>query len=365
MRIRYLAAVSMVALAASGCTTTSDQAVPEGLPVEAAEQRADVNPGYKAGAVKIPTKPAPALNDILAKTSKAPKKEAPKNDEDRLRRPAMQEAATAYGARAGLAYGSRQINRKLEASASQLTRTYDFQGLMIQGPNGVMVQPPVIVEAVDAWESFDAGKTLRVADTVYEIVEQARFSSVAPMWQTYLISNFEEAQTPPDALLPRDESEKAAWSQWVTEGWKKGLEQAEETFQANLDRLNRDYTGMIRYRVLLEEGKVSAPVLAEGNLGNTGTGLDMRVNDRAIRITRDPTLQVNPTGWSASVTTPGVDGRPEGPAEAAQAQKAPERQERPNPKPSTKPAPKPAPRPAPKPEAKAVDEATDGGAGRF
>lgn len=356
MRIRYMAAISMVALAAAGCTT-SGSPFPDVVPgPEQAKQRADVNPGYSAGAVDIPTKPAPSLNEILAKTSKAPKKEAPKSDEDRLRRPAMQEAATAFGARAGLAWASRQINRKLEASAAELTRTYDFQRLMIQGPDGVMVQPPVIVEAVDAWESFDAGKTLRVADTVYEIVEQARFTSVAPMWQTYLISNFEEAPVPPDPLLPRDEAERSLWTRWVTEGWKKGIEQAEETFQANLDRLNRDYTGMIRYRVLLEEGKVSPPILAEGNLGNTGTGLDMRVNDRAIRITRDPALQVDPSGWSASVTTPGPDGRPEGPAGSAST-KGPEWQ------PPSKP--KPAPKPKPKSKPKPVDEATSGGAGRF
>lgn len=362
MRISFMAAVSMVALAATGCTSTSP--APEGvLAPEQAEQRADVNPGYKAGAVDLKTKAAPSLGQILDKTSKAPKKEAPKDNEDRLRRPAMQEAATAYGARSGLAYASRAINKKLEAGAANLTRTYNFQGLMIQGPNGVMVNPPVIVEAVDAWESFDAGKTLRVADTVYEIVEQARFSSVAPMWQTYLISNFEEAPVPPDALLPRDEAEKGRWAQWVTDGWKKGEEQAQETFQSNLDRLNRDYTGMIRYRVLLEEGKVSAPVMAEGNLGNTGTGQDMRINDRAIRITQDPSLQVNPTGWSASVTTPGPDGKPEGPAAApAPASKAPDWQDRPKPK---KPTPKPVPKPAPKVAPKPVDEATGGGTGRF
>src|SRR5690606_27803800 len=136
-------------------------------------------------------------------------------------------------------------------------------------------------------ETSDAGKTLRVADTVYEIVEQSRFTSVAPMWQAYLISNFDEAETPPDALLPRDKSEKDNWQNWVSEGWKQGEEQANEIFQANLDRLNRDYTGMVRYKMLLEEGKVSPARLAEADLGNTGTGQDMRVNDRAIRITED------------------------------------------------------------------------------
>lgn len=353
MRIANLAAVSLLALSA-GCTTieTGPATVPS--PQEA-QQRADVNPGYQAGSVPIPTKPTASLDEMIGKTGTAPKKEKPKDGEDRLRMPAMKEAAMAYGARGGLAYTTREINRKLEKDSGKLARTYDFQMLMIPGPNGVMVNPPVIVEAVDAWESFDAGKTLRVADTVYEIVEQARFTSVAPMWQTYLISNFEDPENPPDALLPRDPAEKGQWAKWVTEGWKKGAEQAEETFQANLDRLNRDYTGMVRYKVLLEEGKVSAPVLAEGNLGNTGTGQDMRVNDRAIRITQDPTLQIAPKGWSASVTTTDADGEAKG-AEAPKPAAAPAPKAKPKPK---KAAPKPAPKPKP------VDEPAAPDNGRF
>lgn len=368
MRIRNIAAVSIIALAAAGCTTGSGPVPAPGtvLAPGDAGQRADVNPGYKAGSVAIPTKPTASLAQIIAKTDTAPKKEKPKDSEDRLRLPAMQEAATAYGARAGLAFATREINRTLERRGSELARTYDFQRLMIQGPDGVMVSPPVIVEAIDAWESFDAGKTLRVADTVYEIVEQARFTSVAPMWQSYLISNFEEAPVPPDALYPRDEAEKAKWRQWVSQGWKKGEEQAEETFQANLDRLNRDYTGMVRYRALLEEGKVSAPVLAEGNLGNTGTGLDMRVNDRAIRITQDPSLQVNTGGWSASPTTVGENGEPKGPDVPAPETSASSGKDGSawGKDKAAKPSRK-APKPAAKPTPKTVDEPTSGGSGRF
>lgn len=369
MRIRNLAAVSLLALGAAGCTTSNGGPAPETvLAASDAQQRADVNPGYKAGSSDIPSKPTASLNELISKTGIAKKKEKPKEGEDRLRLPAMQEAATAYGARGGLAFATREINRKLEGNSAQLARTYDFQMLMIQGPTGVMVNPPVIVEATDAWESFDAGKTLRVADTVYEIVEQARFSSVAPMWQSYLISNFEEPVAPPNALLPQDEAEKGQWAKWVADGWKKGEEQAGETFQSNLDRLNRDYTGMVRYKTLLEEGKVSAPILAEGNLGNTGSGQDMRVNDRAIRITQDPSLQINPTDWSASATVQGPDGKPKGaetPPPPPPAAKPQGRKQGSAWKDKPRHAPKPTSKPVEKVLPKTVDEATSGGSGRF
>jgi defect-in-organelle-trafficking protein DotC len=271
----------------------------------------------------------------------------------------MREAAAAYGARAGLAYATREINRRLDARASELSTSYNFQSLMISGPNGVMVNPPIIVEAQESWESSDAGKTLRVADTVYEIVEQSRFTSVAPMWQTYLVSNFDEAETPPDALLPRTPSEKESWKRWVSEGWRQGEEQANEIFQTNLDRLNRDYTGMVRYKSLLEEGKVSPARLAEAELGNTGTGQDMRVNDRAIRITEDPSLQINPRGWSASATTKTKEGDDKG--AAVQSEDMPVAK----PQKKTSNVKKPAPKPAKTSSAKSIDKPKIEKGGRF
>jgi defect-in-organelle-trafficking protein DotC len=326
MRASSLAAVSLLALSVSGCVGFSTSTPTSAQGADEAALRADVNPGYKAGQVKIPTKPTASLgavlNAVTATSEQAQKEQAP---EDKLRIPAMQEAALSYGARAGLAWSTREINKVLEGNSPSLSRTYDFQRLMIKGPNDVMVSPPVISEARDTWESSDAGKTLRVADTVYEIIRQATFSPVAPMWQSYLISDFKEPEAPPQALSPRDNDEVERYRNWVREGWKKGEEQAKEIFDANMNRLNRDFTGMVRYRSLLEEGKVAPPVLAEGNLGVTGTGQDMRVNDRAIRITRDPSLVIKPNTWDASPTSTdnngkqvGVD-RSNGPeAEAAQ-----------------------------------------------
>src|SRR3546814_10752794 len=91
-----------------------------------------------------------------------------------------------------------------------------------------------------------------------------------------------------------------------------GVKQARDIFQSDLNRLERDYTGMIRCKVLLEQGKVSAPVIAEGAMGGTGSGLDMRVNDRSIRITRDPILETDASRWDArpSGMNPGEAARP-------------------------------------------------------
>ena len=69
MRIANLAAISLLALSA-GCTTM-DTGPAEVPPAREAQQRADVNPGYQAGSVPIPTKPTATLEQMIAKTGTA------------------------------------------------------------------------------------------------------------------------------------------------------------------------------------------------------------------------------------------------------------------------------------------------------
>lgn len=361
MKISLLAAVSALSIVVSGCTTTTVSPQPDAVRTpQEAPLRADVNPGKSASSPDIPTKETASLEEILAKSSKAPKLEEPKKGEDRLRLPAMQEAATAYGAQAGLAFGTRAVNKTLQLRAAELSKTYDFSRVMIQGPNNVMVVPPVISEAQDAWEVSDAGQTVRIADKVFEIVENEEFTAVAPVWQSYLIMDFKEAELPPAMLLPKNDAEQAQWKAWVAEGWKKGTEQAEATLEANLYRLNRDFTGMVRYKKLAEENLVNKPMLAGADLGTTGTGQDMRQNDRAVKIMQPATLNVRARDWSASATTTDATGEKTGPAKPAE---EPKKAERPK---STKPSTtKNSQRRKPIPATNPVDEPTKGGANRF
>ncbi|MGY3581991.1 defect-in-organelle-trafficking protein DotC [Bradyrhizobium sp. USDA 4341] len=269
-----------------------------GLAATPAGPRADVNSSTRLGDVDIPVVDTPSLEQIIAK---APiKKDDGEKETDKLRAPAMRDAALSYGARAGLAWTSRGINEQLRSRSAELTKTYDFNRVLIRTQSQASILPPVISEAKETYETADAGKTLRVADTVYEIVEQARFVPIAPLWHSYLVRSYTAPENPPDTLLPKTDGERDAWKRWVTEGWNMGIKQAQEIFDADLRRLERDFVGMVRYKALLEEGKVSAPVVAEGNLGVTGNGTDMRVNDRALRITKDPLLQTPTKGWQAS-----------------------------------------------------------------
>ena len=350
--VRKALLCSVAALALAGCATQQLPPAPD---------PSAVNPDYKAGRLEIPVSNVPSLEEVVNKAPSGDK--VVKEGEDKLRGGAMKDAALSYGARAGLAWESRNINRMLQGRSSEIARTYDFQRTMIKGPDNVTILPPVISEARQAWETSEAGKTLRVADTVYEIVEQARFAAVPPLWQAYLVRDYKTPEPPPDSLLPKDSTEREQWRKWVSEGWSMGQKQAREIFQADLERLERDFNGMVRYKALLEQGKVSAPVVADAKFGTTGTGQDMRVNDRAIRITRDPTLKVdNPQDWQSAPTTPGPNGTTTGTAPGTPTTKAESKETRPAPAPRrpassrrawdgaakpTVPAKAPTPTPAP------------------
>ena len=59
----------------------------------------------------------------------------------------------------------------------------------------------------------------------------------------------------------------------------------EAAFEAGLNQLTADYNGMVRYRMLLAQGKISQPYALHEDRGVTGGHNEMRVGDRALRIT--------------------------------------------------------------------------------
>lgn len=285
LRVCLLSAVAPVSLVA--CAPSQPPVITVSPP--AAEQtRADVNQPRRP--IGLPNAGTPNISEM--QEMRAPPKRDATVEADRLRSAAMRDNALAYGAQGGLAWGAREINQMLERQAANLDRTFDFNRLMMRQPGGVTVLPPVISEGRDTYEQADAGRTIRVANRYYEIVETSRFAPSAPLWHEYLVRNFEPPRTPPADLLPREKNERELWRRYVAEGWAEGEKQSSEIFKADLARLERDYTGMIRYSEMLRRGQVSAPVVANQNLGITGSGQNMRVSDTIHRITQDPRLNV-------------------------------------------------------------------------
>lgn len=213
-----------------------------------------------------------------------------------IRGGALREAALSYGARAGLARRTYDIRNTLDVVSRKLDAIYNFRTLML--PDNVM--PPVLTEANQAFKQ-EGDAFIRLTDKVYRIDAQARFVSVQPNWRDYLLRSYgsKVAEPPPASLQPRDDAERKAWAQWVSEGWQEGATQADRIFDRDLSRLKRDYEGMILYRVLLRSKMVSLPFVAKSDLGITGDSESLLINDSILRITEMPQFNRESEQWLA------------------------------------------------------------------
>lgn len=212
---------------------------------------------------------------------------------------AQKEAALSYGARGGLAWRTWHIRNEMEGRARYLDKVFDFRQLLIPAPSGLLIEPPVIGEAVDAMLIENRGTEAAVADRVLNIGQNSRIVTTARTWRSYLERQWGVIDPPPDILRPSTKVERKIWENNISAGWLKGVEQADEIFQADLNKLVADYQGMVRYRSLLAQGMVSPPYALQVDRGVTGGGNEMRIGDRALSLTELPKLQTGYKEWQS------------------------------------------------------------------
>lgn len=217
----------------------------------------------------------------------------------------LRQAAHIYGAQGGLAGRSFAINEMLRTYEPQLDTTYDFRALVLPVSSGqTLMRPPIVSEAQMAFALGDNGQVAHETRCVFEITREAQLTSAPPNWRTYLVRVWAKPQRPADAALPRTSKEVEYWNKWVAEGWADGERQAVEIFMSDLGRLQRDYVGMARYRVLLRAGRVEEPRLVFENHLSTGGRDTLHVGDQVIRIADQPGLQARPRGYGYPADCP-------------------------------------------------------------
>lgn len=248
---------------------------------------------FIAGCIK---KPPPQ------QTTKIPALQAQTYKPNNIRLEAIQDTAMSVGAQGGLAWRAFQINRMLTQESDYLNQIFNFNALILK--NNVL--PPVLQEG-DMTLNLASDYALRLSDKIYKIDQPPRFVTAAPNWRNYLWMNDAKPPAPNATLLPKDDEERQIWNKNIKIGWQAGIEQANQIFAINLGRLKRDYAGMVLYRKLLAENMVTPPYVAKVNLGVTGGGNLMRINDQVLRITAIPQLNPNAKTWKA-VVRPGEAG---------------------------------------------------------
>jgi defect in organelle trafficking protein DotC len=214
----------------------------------------------------------------------------------RFKENALRETALSLGAQAGLAFSARIIDDQLVKQARRLDAVYDFNSLLLDHN----ILPPVLLEGRNTLNLADA-QTIRISDRVYKIAKQARFVTTPPNWRQYLWLDYKKPECPNMMLLPRTRRERQAWCYYVEKGWQKGIEQANTILEENIARIKEDFTGMILYRKLLAMNMVSPPFVSHTDLGVTGDTSEIHIDDRVLRITALPALNVNSKEWIVAV----------------------------------------------------------------
>lgn len=219
--------------------------------------------------------PPPSLGDLESLTPEGSSVDA--KEQAKLQK--LQQTALVYGLQGGLAHGIAQIDGIVRSQSDFLTRTYNFGDLMIDAPYGTRILPPVIVESKDIYDQVDPD-TVVIADHTYKILSPAAFAPVQPLWQTYLIMPWTSPSTQSVKDFPDSALEHQTWDAALKKGYEMGQAQAFSEFQINLNSLNREYLGMIRWSRLVATGEATSPTVTSEMKSVVGGGDSVTIKER-------------------------------------------------------------------------------------
>lgn len=219
-----------------------------------------------------------------------------KQNMSKIREMGLRETALSLGAQSGLAYRAKIIDDQLVKQTRYLDAIYDFNALLLE--NNVL--PPVLLEGRNTLNLADT-QTIRVSDRTYKVSKQAHFVTTPSNWRQYLWMDYKQPEYPHVSLLPINKEEREIWRYNVAKGWQNGVDQANVILEENIARIKEDFTGMILYRKLLAMNMVSPPYVSHTDLGVTGDGHEIHIDDKVLRITALPALNTNSNEWRAAL----------------------------------------------------------------
>lgn len=237
-----------------------------------------------------------SLAGLQAMANANKKKGKSKNQTGKIRQMALKETALSLGAQAGLAWRAKQIDEDLVKQSRNLDAIYDFNSLILEHN----ILPPVLLEGRNTLNLADT-QTIRISDRTYKVAKQARFITTPPNWRQYLWLDYQKPDYPHITLLPKTKAERTVWCIYTEKGWKNGVDQGNIILEENIARIKEDFAGMILYRKLLAMNMVSPPYVSNTDLGVTGDASEIHIDDRVLRITALPALNINSSEWKAAV----------------------------------------------------------------
>lgn len=195
----------------------------------------------------------------------------------------LSDAGRTVGFQGGKAQRAYELKQALATRESSLSAVYDFRPLISR--QGYL--PPVIDQATDL--AHITPDQIRTAYRTYNLLVPARFVSNPPSWRNWLLLGLASTRVaaPDVSVRPKNGDEEDVWQSAIKKGWDEGRIAADRTLEANFNRLTRDYTGMLRYSTLLQQGLIEAPDITEEQQSVTGSRDQLLIGDKVKRI-KDP-----------------------------------------------------------------------------
>jgi defect-in-organelle-trafficking protein DotC len=196
---------------------------------------------------------------------------------------AIRDAGLTMGAQTALAWRYKQLLEFTKSQEGTLDRIASFAPFVVDE----YLLLPSIVETRDRFDLSDDRTEMRTMRVQYIMDHPPRAVSQPPTWRDYLWREYPYPKPPHPALLPKTAEEEDVWEAAVEEGWKSGLEQAQLSWENNLNQLVRDIRGRITYRILESRNIVQRPVM----VGSTPTitvssdGRTLNAGDQVYSIT--------------------------------------------------------------------------------
>lgn len=211
----------------------------------------------------------------------------------------LTEAGRTLGFRGGKAERAWELQHALDQKTESLNTLYDFRTLI--SPQGWL--PPVIVSTQDI--AHITADQIRSANRIYHILSRERFVSRPPGWRRYLMAGLSTKITamPERAVQPKNREQRAIWRRAIEKGWLEGRESADQILTANFHRLTRDYTGMLAYSTLLQQGMVTPPKVTEQQQTVAGTPDQLILGDKVTRLKERARFKLDNIHWQPVITT--------------------------------------------------------------
>jgi len=169
-----------------------------------------------------------------------------------IRHQTLKQAAFSWGVQEGLFWRYGNIVDSLDKQSLELHTVFSFNKFIVDGK----MLLPSIIKADRIFEQT-ANDTVRTVNVSFTLDKPARLVPQTPTWRDYLIRSIDEPQKPHDAIFPRTSEETMVWVENLNKGWEEGVSQADDIFEIDLRRLQRDIEGMYRFRKLLAMGIVT------------------------------------------------------------------------------------------------------------